>query len=247
MAEEWHHPLTGIPTTVQLQNFFMKTKRDINGPLLVNDIHCLLWTGKPTFNPAYPNDITYARAKFKYGDRTPGVHRFALFIADGYVDPGPTVDHLCYYQLCVEPTHLEGVSQAENNRRRRCVSDPYCKNRHLRIEENTRWNKSTGGRICLECTRDRDKTRYEEKYEKEKAKNTHTSEMRDFAAEPKLNENKVWEILCKHYINNAFGRALAREYQVSQPMIRFILNGSSWRHVYDKFAIEYPSIKLKEI
>lgn len=55
-------------------------------------------------------------------------HRYALQLAGVVVPEGYHVDHLCRVRLCVEPSHLEPVTQAENNRRaalaRRRSADP---------------------------------------------------------------------------------------------------------------------------
>lgn len=166
-------------------------------------------------------------------------HRVSYFIAHGKM-PENDLDHLCSNPSCVNPHHLEDVTHAENTQRwiKKQLGE-FCKHGHPRTEENTSYSKR-GYKVCLVCMRLRDKRRYEDKYEKEKAKATHSSEMRDFASQPKLNEELVMEILHKHYNEGCSGRSLAREYQVSQPMIRYILMGSSWNHVYKEFIKDRP-------
>lgn len=46
-----------------------------------------------------------------------GAHVVAYELAYGPVPDGLHVDHLCNIRLCVEPKHLEAVTQAENNHR----------------------------------------------------------------------------------------------------------------------------------
>lgn len=46
-------------------------------------------------------------------------HRLSYMAFIGPIPAGLEVDHLCFNKLCVEPSHLEAVTQAENLRRRR--------------------------------------------------------------------------------------------------------------------------------
>jgi len=165
---------------------------------------------------------------FKFGNRTVYAHRFALYVVLGK-DPGPSVDHLCHNPKCVNVEHLRGGSIADNNANRRVVISEYCRQGHLRLPENVYVNPTTGRRRCRECDRILDQKRSKRKYEAYKKTVTHSSEMRDFKAKPKLTKEQVEEIRSKYAEGNTSQRKLAREYQVSQPMIGFIVRGEWWQ------------------
>lgn len=45
-------------------------------------------------------------------------HRVSYIIFKGPIPEGLTIDHLCNVRACLNPDHLEAVTQEENNRRR---------------------------------------------------------------------------------------------------------------------------------
>ena len=51
------------------------------------------------------------------GHRTMGAHRLSYEIHVGPIPDGLHIDHLCCNPTCVNPDHLEPVTQQENNRR----------------------------------------------------------------------------------------------------------------------------------
>lgn len=73
---------------------------------------CWLWTGVCHRTGGYGRFYVGGR-----GGRFVQAHRWAYEHHLGPIPTGLTIDHLCMVRSCVNPTHLEPVSQAENNRR----------------------------------------------------------------------------------------------------------------------------------
>jgi hypothetical protein len=66
---------------------------------------CWLWTGST-------EDLGYAR--FGVNGTRVYVHRFAYELEVGPIPDGLTIDHLCRVRYCVNPDHLEAVTQRQN-------------------------------------------------------------------------------------------------------------------------------------
>ncbi len=81
-----------------VQRFFDKTTVILDG--------CWEWT-------AWITDKGYGQ--FQYGGRMMGAHRFSYQLVKGEILH--TIDHLCRNRRCVNPNHLEDVTQKENVRR----------------------------------------------------------------------------------------------------------------------------------
>lgn len=83
--------------------------------------------------------------------RTTYAHRLAWRILRGEIPDGLQIDHLCRNKLCVNPEHLEPVTQAENLRRRTVKTA--CNHGHELTPENV-YRTRTGTRSCRACRRD---------------------------------------------------------------------------------------------
>ena len=129
------------------------------GPLAVEvdggyDTPCWMWLGAQN-----------GRRYGEVGNRRVGARMLAhRAIYEEMVGPIPaslTIDHLCANTLCVNPTHLEPTTLAENTRRqwadgradpaRRQKAKTHCPHGHPYDEENTR--HANGRRHCRECGR----------------------------------------------------------------------------------------------
>lgn len=70
----------------------------------------------------------------------------------GPVPEGLQLDHVCRIRHCVNPAHLEPVTDSENKRRgSQGVLKTHCKHGHPWVEANVYVQPSTGKRSCKIC------------------------------------------------------------------------------------------------
>jgi hypothetical protein len=90
-----------------------------------------------------------------YNRKTVTAHRWSYERFKGTIPVGLVIDHLCRNTSCVNPDHLEAVTQSVNIRRsplnKNRTLKTHCKNGHEYTPENTRRLPTQRGRICIAC------------------------------------------------------------------------------------------------
>lgn len=119
-----------------LQRLLAKVEKQSNG--------CWLWTG-------YKQPKGYGT--FKRNGTMQLAHRAAYELLRGEIPAGLQLDHLCRNRSCVNPDHLEPVTNREN-----CARSPIhkmnrtqCPQGHAYTPENTYINPANHGRVCRTC------------------------------------------------------------------------------------------------
>lgn len=119
---------------------------------------CWLWTGTT-------NDMGYGL--FKTGGRWRSAHRWSYEHHRGPIPEGLVLDHLCRVHACVNPLHLEAVTQQTNIHRGVSIVAQHarqtsCKNGHPLLP-GSYWLSKQGWRMCKECDRERKNRRRQER------------------------------------------------------------------------------------
>jgi hypothetical protein len=102
---------------------------------------------------------TWRAARDRYGYGTIAVdrkkrpaHRVSYSVFRGPIPEGMVIDHLCRNRACVNPWHMEPVTNEENvNRGLRSGAKTHCVNSHEYTPENTYARPDSGKRKCRAC------------------------------------------------------------------------------------------------
>lgn len=95
-------------------------------------------------------------------------HRFAYEQLVGEIPDDLQLDHLCRNRACVNPQHLEPVTQQVNILRGFSIATAnrlktHCPHGHPYSAENTYIHPKNNGRICRACARARSRANYEKR------------------------------------------------------------------------------------
>lgn len=143
------------------QDYLDGLKKRMESRFKVNEeTGCWEWTA---------GKFPYGYGKISVKHRSIGAHRVYYQLTKGQIEDGLVIDHLCRNPSCINPDHLEPVTQWENNRRGIGISaenlvKTHCKHGHEFTPENT-WTFASDPkrRKCRTCElagmRRRDKER----------------------------------------------------------------------------------------
>jgi len=101
---------------------------------------CWIWIGMKS-------RYGYGRVLLQ-GRRWASAHRLMYECVRGSIPDGLSLDHKCRNTACVNPAHLEPVTQRENCRRgvKGVLAPPYCPKGHARFVR-----RASGRRRCRDC------------------------------------------------------------------------------------------------
>ena len=117
---------------------------------------CWIWNGSKTSG---------GYGKYTARGKSRSAHRGVYELLVGPIPDGMQLDHLCRVRACVNPLHLEPVTQRENLLRGETLAARHaavteCPRGHAYTEDNTYYRSDRTGRDCKACRRQRNNESY---------------------------------------------------------------------------------------
>ena len=109
---------------------------------------CWIWQGS-----VKPNGYGY----YSLWPKKVYAHRLSYELHYGPIPDGLHIDHLCRMKLCVNPDHLEAVTQQVNNERQQAAKT-HCAQGHPWTDEHISV-RPNGTRYCKTCNREQQRLR----------------------------------------------------------------------------------------
>jgi hypothetical protein len=156
----WYRTVGKAPRTPPEDRFWAKVNKDGPIPEHRPDLGpCWIWTGAK---------IKHGYGHFRLNRKSILAHRVAYEWLVGPIPEGLEPDHLCRVPSCVNPGHIEPVTQRENVLRGTSFAalnarKTHCPHGHEYTPENTRVQvKPNGarGRFCRACSNAKNRRRY---------------------------------------------------------------------------------------
>ena len=160
-----------------------------------------IWMGKLASN-GYPI--------FSVGYRRTGAHRLSVELDRGPIADGLVVDHLCRIKRCVNPVHLQSVTQQVNVSRgvhhaAVAARTGRCHAGHDLNDVSNLWVGPTGERKCRACST----AKRRQRWEKYKADNSIQSRSKGICTTEGCDVEHYAKGFCKrHYMQARVGRPL---------------------------------------
>jgi hypothetical protein len=127
----------------------MKIIERFQAKYIINADNCWIWQASKMSNGYGVFTDT--------GRKTITAHRWSYTYFKGAIPDGLVIDHICRQPSCVNPAHLQAISQSENIKRSLFARNrgvrTHCSNGHEYTPKNTRRVPNQRGRVCLACVR----------------------------------------------------------------------------------------------
>lgn len=143
------NPSVNSRTLCRLSYLGLKLPKNLANKVIVTEAGCWEWTGAIS-NKGY--------AQVGIAGKTASAHRVVYRLMVGPIPEGMQLDHLCRVRHCLNPAHLEAVTQSVNQRRGFAARGPKpaCKRGH----DTTSPDSRNASGMCRECDRERHRAAY---------------------------------------------------------------------------------------